>query len=76
MGHYAVQLAKWAGASVVATASSEAKAARAREAGADLVVNYRTQDVAAAVRDFTGGGGVDHVVDVDLAGTSPSHGPA
>ena len=68
VGRYAVQLAKWAGASVVATASSEAKAARAREAGADLVVDYRTQDVAAAVRDFTGGAGVDHVVDVDFGG--------
>ncbi|MCA3747020.1 NADPH:quinone reductase [Phenylobacterium sp.] len=68
VGHYAVQLAKWAGASVIATASSEAKAARAREAGADLVVNYRTEDVAAAVRKFTGGAGVDHVVDVDFGG--------
>jgi NADPH2:quinone reductase len=72
VGHYAVQLAKWAGASVIATTSSETKAARAREAGADLVVNYRAEDVAQAVRDFTGGAGVDHVVDVDFGGNMPA----
>ena len=46
-GHYAVQLAAWAGARVIATVSSEAKAARARQGGAEFVVNYRTEDVAA-----------------------------
>ena len=75
MGHYAVQLAKWAGASVIATVSSPAKAARARAAGADLVVDYRQDDVAKAALDFTGGEGVDHVVDVDLGGNlAHSHG--
>lgn len=68
VGLYAVQLAKWARATVIATVSSEAKAARARQAGADLVVNYRTEDVAGRVRDVTGGAGVDHVVDVDFGG--------
>jgi len=68
VGLYAVQLAKWAGATVIATVSSEAKAARAQAAGADLVVNYRSEDVAARVRDFTSGAGVDHVVDVDFGG--------
>ena len=68
VGHYAVQLAKWAGATVIATVSSEAKAERARVGGADHVINYRTEDVAARVRDITGGDGVDHVVDVDFGG--------
>jgi len=68
VGHYAVQLAKWAGATVIATVSSETKAARARAGGADHVINYRTEDVAARVRDITGGEGVDHVVDVDFGG--------
>ena len=68
VGHYAVQLAKWAGATVIATVSSEAKAGRARAGGADHVINYRTEDVAARVRDITGGEGVDHVVDVDFGG--------
>ncbi|MET0723485.1 MAG: NADPH:quinone reductase, partial [Tardiphaga sp.] len=40
VGHYAVQLAKWGGAQVIATVSSAAKAEQARLAGADLVVNY------------------------------------
>lgn len=68
VGHYAVQLAKWAGATVVATVSSDAKAERARAGGADHVIDYRTQDVAAEVRRFTGGDGVHHVVDVDFGG--------
>jgi NADPH2:quinone reductase len=68
VGHYAVQLAKWAGARVIATVSSEAKAERARAGGADHVVNYRSEDLAARVSDVTGGEGVDHVVDVDFGG--------
>jgi NADPH2:quinone reductase len=68
VGHYAVQLAKWAGATVIATASTPAKAERARQAGADHVINYRQEDVAARVREITGGAGVDHVVDVDFGG--------
>ncbi|MBR1230272.1 NADPH:quinone reductase [Bradyrhizobium sp. AUGA SZCCT0176] len=68
VGHYAVQLAKWGGAQVIATVSSEAKAEQARLAGADLVINYRNDDVIAKVLAFTGGRGVDRVVDVDFGG--------
>jgi NADPH:quinone reductase len=68
VGYYAVQLAAWAGATVIATVSSEAKAERARSGGAAYAINYRTEDVAARVRDITGGAGVDHVVDVDFGG--------
>jgi len=68
VGHYAVQLAAWAGATVIATVSSEDKAARAKAGGAHHVINYRTEDVAARVRDITGGDLVDHIVDVDLGG--------
>jgi NADPH2:quinone reductase len=68
VGHYAVQLAAWAGASVIATVSSEEKAERARAGGATHTINYRTEDVAARVRDITGGELADHVVDVDLGG--------
>jgi NADPH2:quinone reductase len=68
VGHYAVQLAVWAGAEVIATVSSEVKAQRALAGGAAHVVNYRTEDVAARVAEITGGTGVDHVVDVDLGG--------
>jgi NADPH2:quinone reductase len=68
VGHYAVQLAKWGGARVIATVSSAAKGEQARLAGADLVVNYKTEDVVAEVLAFTGQRGVDRVVDVDFGG--------
>ncbi|MGH6754650.1 MAG: zinc-binding dehydrogenase, partial [Bradyrhizobium sp.] len=66
--HYAVQFAKWGGAKVIATVSSAAKAEQARLAGADLVINYRNDDVIAEVLAFTGQRGVDRVVDVDFGG--------
>jgi len=68
VGHYAVQLAKGGGARVIATVSSPAKAEQARLAGADLVINYRNEDVVAKALDFTGQRGVDRVIDVDFGG--------
>lgn len=68
VGHYAVQLAKWGGARVIATVSSSMKAEQARLAGADLVIDYKTEDVAAKALAFTGQRGVDRVVDVDFGG--------
>jgi NADPH2:quinone reductase len=67
VGHYAVQWAKRYGARVVATVSSDEKGRHARDAGADCVVDYRTQDVASEVGRFAPSG-VDHVVDVDFGG--------
>ena len=66
VGHYAVQFAKVRGARVLATISGDAKAAHAREAGADSVINYRTEDVGARVKALTNGRGVDAVIEVDL----------
>ena len=71
VGHYAVQLASWAGATVIATVSSSEKADRARAGGAAHVINYRSEDVAARVLDITGGVGVDQIAEVDLAATWP-----
>jgi len=68
VGHYAVQLAKWAGARVIATVSSTEKAASAAAAGADHTVNYRTGDAAKEILALTGGVGVDRIVDVDFGG--------
>jgi len=68
VGHYAVQLAKWGGARVIATVSSALKAEQARLAGADLVIDYKTEDVAAKAMAFTEHRGVDRVVDVDFGG--------
>jgi NADPH2:quinone reductase len=52
VGSCVVQMAKILGARVITTAGSDPKASRARELGADLVINYRTQDAAAAVKEF------------------------
>ena len=67
VGHYCIQLAKAKGAGVIASVSSDAKAKAAREAGADHVVNYRADDVPAAVAKITGGKGVDHYIEVNLS---------
>jgi NADPH2:quinone reductase len=69
VAHYAIQLAKWAGATVVTTVSSAAKAAHARAAGADVVVDYRSEDVVERIRATVGG--VDRVVDVDFGRNLP-----
>ncbi|HEU4449254.1 MAG TPA: zinc-binding dehydrogenase [Gaiellaceae bacterium] len=59
-----LQIAKALGARVIATSSSEEKLARARdELGADAVVDHESGDVAAAVREATGGRGADVVVE-------------
>jgi len=68
VGHYAVQMAKLAGArQVLATASSDEKAMLALQAGADQVIDYRHEDVAAHVLRLTGGQGVERVIEVDFA---------
>jgi NADPH2:quinone reductase len=59
----AIQLAKLAGATIVATAGSDAKCQRCRELGADVAVNYREGDFVAAAQQATGGRGVDVVLD-------------
>ena len=68
VGWYAIQIAKWAGAHVIATVSGDAKAEVARRAGADHVVNYRSEDVAARVKALTGGRGADLIVEVEFGG--------
>jgi NADPH2:quinone reductase len=65
VGHAAIELARWAGARVVSTVSSDEKAALAREAGADAVVNYRDGDAVERIR-AAAPDGVDRVVEVDL----------
>ena len=52
VGSSVVQIAKILGARVITTAGSDEKARLCRELGADLVINYKTQDVDAAIRDF------------------------
>ena len=63
VGHAAIQLARWAGAQVIATVSSTEKERLARAAGANEVVNYRRDDAADDVRGLAPGG-IDIVVEV------------
>ena len=71
VGSTAVQLARWGGATVIATVSSEDKAREAHEVGANHIVNYKTQDVAAEVKRLTDNQGVERIVEVDFGGNLP-----
>ena len=64
VGHFAIELAKQAGARVVTTVSSESKAELARAAGADLVANYRQPEATDLVKSFASP--VDRVIEVAL----------
>ena len=63
---YAIQFARQNGARVFATVSSPEKAEHARRYGADEIIDYRQEDVAARVLALTGGRGVDRIVEVDF----------
>jgi putative PIG3 family NAD(P)H quinone oxidoreductase len=63
IGTMAIQLGARAGARVFATAGSAAKRAACRELGADVAIDYRTEDFVERVREETGGAGVDVVLD-------------
>jgi len=73
VGHYAVQFAKAKGAIVIATVSSDEKAAHARAAGADHVINYKTENVVERVREITGGKGVERLAEVEFAVNAPTY---
>ncbi len=69
---FALQFAKMMGATAIITSSSDAKLDRARSMGADHAINYKTEAKwGEAVRDWTGGRGVDHVLEIGGPGTLP-----
>ncbi len=61
VGVAAIQIAKLAGARIIAVAGSAEKLAKAKSLGADFTINYKDQDVAKEVKKITGGQGVDVV---------------
>lgn len=67
VGNVAIQIAKAQGATVITTVSSEEKAEYSRAAGADYIINYRTEVVPERVAAITNGRGVDQVIEVDIA---------
>ena len=66
VAHYALQLCKWGGAEVITTVSGPAKAAHAKLAGADHVINYKTESVKERVLEITAGRGVDRVIEMEF----------
>jgi NADPH2:quinone reductase len=70
VGHYAIQIAKAKGALVITTVSSSEKANHVKAAGADYVIDYRTEDVGKRVKEIAGGG-VDRIIEVNLSANAP-----
>jgi NADPH:quinone reductase-like Zn-dependent oxidoreductase len=68
---YAIQFARWNGARVIATVSSDEKARIATDMGADEVIDYKREDVVERVLTLTCGRGVDRIVEVDLGANLP-----
>lgn len=66
VGHYAVQWASQAGATVIATASNPVDVEACRSAGAHFVVNHRDSNFANAIKGAAGGSLVDRVIDVEF----------
>jgi NADPH:quinone reductase-like Zn-dependent oxidoreductase len=64
IGTMAIQLARACGARVACTAGSPAKLDRCRELGAELAIDYTSEDFVEAVRAFTGGEGADVILDI------------
>jgi NADPH2:quinone reductase len=64
IGTTAIQLAKAFGARVITTAGSAEKCAACRALGADLAVDYKSEDFVAATKSATGGGGADVILDM------------
>lgn len=71
VGNFTIQIAKAKGAIVITTVSSDQKATHAHQAGADYILNYRTESVVERVKEITNGKGVDMVIDVDIAANAP-----
>jgi NADPH2:quinone reductase len=64
IGTTAIQLAKALGARVITTAGSEEKCAACRKLGADIAINYKTEDFVAATKAATGDKGADVILDM------------
>ncbi|PRQ28780.1 putative NADPH:quinone reductase [Rosa chinensis] len=63
IGTFAIQMAKYWGARVFVTAGNEEKLAACKDLGADVCINYKTEDFVARVKEETGGKGVDVILD-------------
>ena len=72
VGNYAIQLAKWGGANVITTVSRDEQAKVAQIAGADNIINYKTEDVVQRIREITNAErGIDRIIDVNFSANLP-----
>ena len=67
VGNYAIQIAKQAGARVLTTVGSEAKAATAKSVGADETILYKSENIVDQVNQMTDNIGVHYLVDMDMS---------
>ena len=72
VGYYAIQWAKYFGATVIATGSSSKSVEHCKQAGADFVVGHPSNKTAAEILEFTSGRKVDRIVDGDFGVNLPS----
>ena len=70
VGHYIAQMATLAGAHVIGTVGSQAKALHAKEAGVRDVIFYKTESVPQRIQAITQGRGVDCIIDMDFSTTT------
>jgi NADPH:quinone reductase len=68
VGRYAIQFAKWGGATVITTISNDEKKLHAKQAGADYLLNYHEENIIDRVNHITNGAGIDRVIEVDFGG--------
>lgn len=72
VGNYAIGLAKWGGAKVFTTVSRSEQAEVAKAAGADELINYKTEDVVQRIKEITGKErSIDRVIDVNFTANLP-----
>ena len=72
VGNYAIQLAKWGGAQVLTTVSRPEQAEVAKAAGADEIINYKTEDVVQRIKEITGEErSINRVIDVNFTANLP-----
>jgi len=71
VGYYAIQWAKQAGATVIASASNDKDKQACESVGADFVVNHRQQDWSDAILGYTAGEKLDRVIDVEFGANLP-----
>ena len=74
VGFYVTQLARMAGARVIAIVSNEQKAQLAKDIGATDIINYKTESVTDRVQALTHGHGADSIIDLDAATHAPLYG--